>query len=978
MTQDATPRFAGVAAPAEDAALRPAIRVASSMRFLFHAAYFGFAVAALIALCLFVPAQTSRAPEIVVVGFAAWAIALAARLTSNRGDGAAVSIEPAQLFVPALICTYTVFAFEASPDITRFTPSSPDSLPGLHINQHAYFGFVLVALAAFAGWYGTRPGRLIETLLAVQIVLISVMYERFLSAPTAVPPLVIAGCGLLLLRLYPIDGETRPIEPAAAWVAGPLGLFVVAAFVAAIFGAYAAAGLAVAGEMLGLAMIAVVLFDCVREDRQRWLVWAAIVAPAIVEAVLVDYKLLDIARHMGASYAFGNRIELAAGVEPNPLGLSLAIGVLMIAGALPRIRDPWWRSGALAGIAVLIPALVVTYSVGSLLGLGCGLVALAVLELGRVGASRRERLFALGALAAIGVVVAAAYIAPTATRDGLRYTVDDPTTGRSRVQLWDWALRDFRDSPITGSGPGIYWPRAQVVPEFPYRDVTQMLERRRLLGQDSSQWRFLFSTHPHNLVIDIAEGMGIIGLIALAAGMAAAAWASWRVVRERRREDRWFGGLGVAMAVAVIAWSMGSVGVQIVLLPLPAWVALAIVGTGHRGRSGAELRLPDWVSSSAARAFGFAALAVVMIVFVVRPIASNAWMKESSDRSQSGDRDGAAAALRIAAAIDPLDANVRLQLANYELQRGNVAGSAARMLEVNARLSDNGAMLTRAGEVAWLRGDTEGAERYFRRAIDNDSWQALNGDPYTPLGLLLLSRGDRAGAIETIAEGMRVSPINARDPAWVRTSDGASMVIDAAYAPGADANALQEALRRRMFLPSGTGRQGDLSLSEALRPLEDEARATVPNDPTLAAEIFDSAALAYQFAGFHSEAVRVLGVAATVDPDASYVRYDLAQSHIAIGDDLAATGDLEATVELAHRSGTYDLRIGFAERDLALIAMRAGGYEAATRLMRSAVNDYRWAYLPLAYPTLAEAYERLGQPEEAERWRRRESFLEQH
>jgi tetratricopeptide (TPR) repeat protein len=181
-----------------------------------------------------------------------------------------------------------------------------------------------------------------------------------------------------------------------------------------------------------------------------------------------------------------------------------------------------------------------------------------------------------------------------------------------------------------------------------------------------------------------------------------------------------------------------------------------------------------------------------------------------------------------------------------------------------------------------------------------------------------------------------------------------------------------------MFLPSGTGRQGDLSLSEALRPLEDEARATVPNDPTLAAEIFDSAALAYQFAGFHSEAVRVLGVAATVDPDASYVRYDLAQSHIAIGDDLAATGDLEATVELAHRSGTYDLRIGFAERDLALIAMRAGGYEAATRLMRSAVNDYRWAYLPLAYPTLAEAYERLGQPEEAERWRRRESFLEQH
>jgi O-antigen ligase/tetratricopeptide (TPR) repeat protein len=732
--------------------------------------------------------------------------------------------------------------------------------------------------------------------------------------------------------------------------------------------------------MLALGVIAIAVCETVRDERQRWLVWMAIVAPAVIEAALITLKLASIARAMGLDYALRNRIELAAGVETNPLGLSLTIGILCIAGAMryfPNAAARWAGAGALV---LLLPALIVTYSVGSLLGLMGGLGALAVVELSGATAEapRRYARFAPAVLlAAIGLIVVAVYVLPGLPRDALQATVDDPTTGRSRVNLWDWALRDVRANPVLGVGPTVYWPRVRYVPDFPFRDVTKMLERRRLVGQDTTQWRFLFVTHPHNLAIDVAEGMGIIGLAAFTLLMAAAVWGALRIVRERSRPDRWFTGTGVALFAAIMMFAMGSIGVQIALLPLSAWIALGVVAMGHQ-RQGAERPFvaPAWLHPTMTQAVAAVAGVAVMLVLVVRPVGSLAAISSADRRFAAGDLAGSASALRVAARFDPLDIGIRAQLANIALRQGDANGALVRANEVDARAPRFGPALVQLGEISWLLGDTGAAERYFRDGVRDDSWQVLNADPYTPLGLLLLTRGDAEGAKQAIADGLRVSPVNVRDRAWVRS--GTDLRIDRAYETSAAAGGaeLRTALERRMFLSSTTGEAGSISLSDVVAVLEREAHALPADDSERAAEILDQAGLAYQFAGLHGEAARVLAEAVAADSGASYLRYDLAQSEIALGDDAAASAQLQEVVRIAHASRTYDLRIGFAERDLALIAMRGRRYEEAAELMRTALDDYRWAYLPDAYPTLIEAYGKLGRPDEAAKWQRQLSFLQ--
>jgi len=968
------------AAPSPDTTLRfNAISVA-------HWSYFAFAIVALLALCLLVPQQTERAPLILAGGFVFWSGGIAARFAMQWDDRAALAIGPGHLFLPVALATYTVFAFDASPAFTVFTPSSPDSLPGLHANQHAYFAFVLCATSAFCGWYGVQRGRLIETMLAAQIVFLSVMYERSLAGPAVVPPLVLTAAALALLRVAPIAGDARPASRSTLWIAVPLGLFVVAAFVSTAFGDLPGASLSTSGKMLALALIAIVLVDALREDRQRWLVFAAIVAPAVAVAGLVIYKLGDIALNMGVSYAIGNRIELASGVEVNPLGLSCTLGILLIAGAMPRFVTPAARRASGAALAVLLPALVVTYSVGSLLGLGCGLLVLATLELtrsqrGGAEASASRRFVPVATLAAIALIVVAAYAVPAQTRNGLRYTLEDPTTGRSRVDLWQASLRDVRANPVLGAGPGNYVARARYVPEFPTRDITQVLERRRLLGHDTTQWRFLFLGHPHNLLLDIAEGMGVVGLVALATGVVAAAMTGMRILRARAAEDRWFAGAGLSMLVAAVAWSMGSVGVQIALLPIPAWIALAIVTSARSQRAGDALSLPNWLSPMMARAAGGLALAIVLIVFVVRPVGSLASMSAARDHLAAGDDAAAADALRMAGVFDPLDIGSRAELANIDLRGGDTAGALAHTRDASARAARTGAIAVRLGEISWLQGDAVAAERYFRLGIEQDEWQMLNADPYTPLGLLLITNGDIDGGKAAIAAGLRVSPSNARDAAWVVTPDGTA-AIDPAYTAGATVtqdSPLFLALQRRLALaPRGAASpvRSEIRFSDVIALIEEDAREIRETDPEEAAELLHQAGLAYQAAGDHRAASRIFADASRDDPGASYIRYDLAQSLIALNDDGAAAEQLEPVVRIARDAATYDLRIGFAQRDLALIAMRDEQYADAVQLMLAALEDYRWQYLPLAHETLASAYDRLGDADEAAKWRGRDAFLQ--
>ncbi len=981
------PLTAGLAEPASHRVAERLGTLLAAPRIV-HIAYFGFAIAALLALSLLVPGSTTRAPLILGGGAALWAATVAVRyLWESRTAGAAsISLEPAHLFLVVLASTYVVFAFDVSSFKPQFSPTSPDSLPGLLINSHAYFVLVFVYMLIFIGWYGSERARVLETALAVQVFLLSLMFESFVFSAASVPVLVLMAVGLALMRALPWEGVAWPVDRSIVWLAVPLGIFIAAAVISTAVGDYPYASLTITGRMAAFSFFALILFDSVRDDRQRWLLWLALAAPAVTQGALVTLKVLDIARVMGFSYAFGNRMELASGVDPNPLGLSLAAGVLLVAGALPRSRTRELRWVAIAALALLLPALVVAYSVPALMGLACGLVALAVLYALRAGwrGLRRPAGVAAPALfVLIGVVVVALYVVPAATRHGLQYTIDDPTTGRSRINLWTWSVRDFKDHLALGAGPGYYRGRTRYVQAvFPFRDVTKMLERRRLLGGDGTQWRVFVQTHPHNLLLGIAEGMGIVGLLALGVVGAGATAGALRILMRRDGDEWWLTATGLALLVCAFVWSMTALGFNLGILPLVGWLALGLVALAHRTPGERPLAMPRLIAgANVRRGIAAAAGVAVLLVLVVRPVSSLAAFKIGRDRVTHGALASSSGPLKLAAALDPLEATAPQWLAFRQLQYGEVSAAVASLKDADARLPQDPIILAQLGDVSWLLGDTAAAEQYYRRSIASDRWQAAGRDGYTPLALLQAAEGRRDEAIQTLADGFFVNPANVYDGAWIRTKDGTVAGLDDAYLHGSDPRTdkgLALALDSRLGLFTGVNRTptpGALNITSVFDAMESQAHAELTQDRTRGIEMLHQIGLGYHDAALHAGGRRVLADAAALDPGATYIRYDLAQEELALKDDDAAIRDLNEVVRLAQASSTYDLRQAFAQRDLALIAARQKRFTDAITLMRAALDNYRWAYLPAAYSTLADAYDATGQPGKAAEYRAKERYL---
>jgi O-antigen ligase len=839
----------------------------------------------------------------------------------------------------------------------------------------------------FIGWYGSERGRLIETALAVQVLLLSLMFETFLFNPASVPVLVLTAVALALTRALPWEGEARPVDRSIAWLALPLLLFLAAAAISTALGAYPYASLTITTRVAVMAFFALMLFDGIREDRQRWLIWLAMTAPAVTQGALVTIKVLDIARVMGVSYAFGNRIQLASGVEPNPLGLSLAIGILLVAGALPRVRTAGLRAIAVAALALLLPALIVAYSVPSLMGLAAGLAALTVLYALRPNWRhwRRPATFAAPAgFILIGIIVIAMYTLPTATRSGLRYTVDDPTTGRSRVNIWNWSIRDFKEHPLLGAGPAYYRGRTRYVPaEFPFRDVTKMLERRRLLGDEAGPWRTLVLTHPHNLILSTAEGMGIVGLLALAVVGGAVVAGAIRIMLRRDGDEWWFTAFGLALVVTVFAWSMTALGLDIAMLPLAGWLGLGFVAIALRGGDARTLRMPRPLAGvRVRRGLALAAGCAVLLVFVVRPVGSMSAIKIGRDRITDGNVNGAEQPFTVAGWFEPFDATPHILASFTQLQYGKTAEGFASLKDADARLPENPILLTPLGDVSWLLSDTDAAEQYYLQAIASDPWEAAGRDPYSALALLKASQGKHDEAVQHFADGFFVNPAGVHDGAWLHAKDDTGGVsLDDTYLGGSDPRVnerLQQALSRRLQLfapPTSPSAPSSFSITDVFDEMEARAHAELPRNRTRGIEMLDQIGLAYHYAGLDTGARRVFTDAVALDPTATYIRYDLAQAEMAAKHDDDAIVELTEVVRLARTSATYDLRLGFAERDLALIANRQKRYSDAIVLMSDALAAYRWGYLPYAYVTLADAYKALGQPGKAQEFVDKERFL---
>ena len=230
--------------------------------------------------------------------------------------------------------------------------------------------------------------------------------------------------------------------------------------------------------------------------------------------------------------------------QPNVLGITVLMLGLMVAILLPGLGRRWRKWGAVA--AVLAPvALVASVSRGAFLA--------AVLSIALVGWLVRPRLrlrsvvFSIGLAALLVLSIAPLRTVTSNAGDRIAATAESEPDGSvaMRMDLWAVGTEMVVRRPIFGWGQDTY---ATVFPEID----------NEVLDQQSRDVLDAFRPEsPHNLVLEVAQGSGLVGLAALVVVLV----SSLRVIH------RWDGGrdhtlrtmvLAVAVAYLVAAQFMTS------------------------------------------------------------------------------------------------------------------------------------------------------------------------------------------------------------------------------------------------------------------------------------------------------------------------------------------------------------------------------------------------------------------------------------
>jgi O-antigen ligase len=265
------------------------------------------------------------------------------------------------------------------------------------------------------------------------------------------------------------------------------------------------------GEALAVLMCAP---RWLRQWRALAVVLGAVVAVALLEALLGLAQGTIFSLDLPVSADRGVRVVGTFG-QPNPYSGDLNLALPLVLALAAWARDLRVR---LAGMLLALPlggALALAQSRGALLGLAGALVALALLGWPRI----RRWCAGVAVLGAVGLAGALATgrltVAALAAKLGWRPLTDtalsvDVTDANfstiERLAHWAAALRMFAAHPLTGVGAGNYavvYARYQV-----------------------PRWHLALG-HAHNLYLNMAAEVGIVGALAYLVFVGAGIWLAW-------------------------------------------------------------------------------------------------------------------------------------------------------------------------------------------------------------------------------------------------------------------------------------------------------------------------------------------------------------------------------------------------------------------------------------------------------------------
>ena len=229
------------------------------------------------------------------------------------------------------------------------------------------------------------------------------------------------------------------------------------------------------------------------DQKVLWRVVDALMLAGVIVAVvgLIQYAFNI---NIITAEAGQHRLRSVYG-SPNNVGLFLGrvLPILIAVVLLGKGRRRWWYGVSVLPVAL---AIVLSFSKGALLlGIPAALVVIGVLAGGR------------WLWAAVGAVAAGGLAAIPLLRTPRFASLLDLTSGTSffRVNVWHSALLMIREHPILGVG----------LDNFLYQ------YRGRYMFPDA--WAESMLSHPHNIVLDYAARLGLMGL-AVGLWLQAAFW----------------------------------------------------------------------------------------------------------------------------------------------------------------------------------------------------------------------------------------------------------------------------------------------------------------------------------------------------------------------------------------------------------------------------------------------------------------------
>jgi O-antigen ligase len=212
-------------------------------------------------------------------------------------------------------------------------------------------------------------------------------------------------------------------------------------------------------------------------------------------------------------------------VYEHPNNLALYLGRVAPFAACTALFLPWgWRKMLYALAALpLFATFLLTYSRGAWVGAAVAIVLAVSIGLRwplGIESAKPTRAFRMW-LTAVGVGAVAVAIAVVFLFPSLPDRFINPDSGVKRFDIWVSALKMGRDHPFFGIGQDQFLNQYQLKnPDGTYHYITK------------AQVAELYTSHPHNIVLDWWLSLGIMGLLVLV-------WLLWRYYREAINLARW-------------------------------------------------------------------------------------------------------------------------------------------------------------------------------------------------------------------------------------------------------------------------------------------------------------------------------------------------------------------------------------------------------------------------------------------------------